>query len=752
MTAPRFRFGRHDKITIRGIARRWIDTVGDAHVFERLDGPGCETFDDAALGSECLRQDWAYERNGLSPERVKAKALSSVASFEHIPAVERAQILWRLAWCEGFLELESKGEATRSDARLQQAIGDLAPRMLSLAIAKLPLTASGRRRRGGTKVTHRLPPSVRNLRRWLARLAKTGNDASVLRTGYRRCGDRGERFEPAIEALVNLHANSYASETRPTKASCHADLATAVNTFNKGRTATGSDELACPSLKALGARIAALPAFETYSARHGLEAAQRKFAVLGQGLDVTRAGERVEMDEWEVQLQTLLIELMLWEALPPPLRAAIERVKVWVCAAIDAASRCILGMSFSRTARVENACSALHMVLRDKQAYAEEVDAQSPWDMVCTPESLVTDGGSSFIADDFKSRVVAVLSSPHTTPSGNPGLRARNERFFSTAHKQPVARFPGRTFSNIVDKGAYDSEARAAATVTMICEALLLWVVDVYHNKPHAGLGGETPRNAWKRLVATYGVSPPPGRNKLRHVFGIELERDTGRHGVAVLNLNYQDEALQAHRRQHGDRTVRVRVDPLDLGRVSVLLGKEWHTCACMRRGFADVSVEAWTAAASDLRRRHAADAKLSEQIVFDAIRAIQSMARMGIDRFDLGSTRPSAETIGRAERDLFIGFRMPDPDDDQPERPRLLSGAVEGTGPLSSAWHAQRGIEPEPAPGKGRTPPPAAEPRPREPLPDEPRGSEPRVSEPPGGQPDEADPNEPLDWRIEDD
>jgi hypothetical protein len=89
-----------------------------------------------------------------------------------------------------------------------------------------------------------------------------------------------------------------------------------------------------------------------------------------------------------------------------------------------------------------------------------------------------------------------------------------------------------------------------------------------------------------------------------------------------VLGLFFQSEALQAHRRQHGNIAIPIRVDPLSLSRVSVFINGVWEGVICTCEGFADVSVQSWIEALADLRGRHQA-AEPTGDIVQQAIQAI---------------------------------------------------------------------------------------------------------------------------------
>ena len=130
-------------------------------------------------------------------------------------------------------------------------------------------------------------------------------------------------------------------------------------------------------------------------------------------------------------------------------------------------------------------------------------------------------------------------------PAGVPKLRSRIERLFRTFGQQLAPMLIGRTFGNPVERGDYPSEQWASLTDDELAQIFTLFIVDIYHNTPHAGLKGETPANAWKRLSAEQGVTPPPDANHRRAVFGIPIARKLDRHGVRVFGINYTCPKLQ---------------------------------------------------------------------------------------------------------------------------------------------------------------------------------------------------------------
>lgn len=72
-------------------------------------------------------------------------------------------------------------------------------------------------------------------------------------------------------------------------------------------------------------------------------------------------------------------------------------------------------------------------------------------------------------------------------------MRGMIERLFRTAIMSLFSHLSGRVFSNVFERGDHPSEERACLTTEQLGYAIVRWVVDIYHNTPHEGLGGLTP-------------------------------------------------------------------------------------------------------------------------------------------------------------------------------------------------------------------------------------------------------------------
>lgn len=726
----RMRFGRTDRITIRGVAHRYLRETGDGlgHVLERCDEPGlCRTLTHEEFWQERGEPGFAYDKNAFPDDDPAASAEARVASMASVPRDEHAEIVWKLRICERFRDLVAEGDARRAlgrkrpdpaepaDEVMRVSRSDAGIRIAYAIMARRDEEASARRNAEAKEAGEPVPRGPRNgvavrklpdpktLRYYLSRLDEADWDPAVLRLRYDLCGSDDLRIPVETEVFMAAFVRRYASANRPTQKQCHRELVAAIEDHNS-RLPAGTQKMVAPSLDTFCRRIRSLSGFLVYLARWGEKKAKSRFRPVAEGVEAKFPGERVEMDEWSVQLHVLLIWTGAWEALSDEEREKVERGRVWVCIAICCATRICLGLALTRNPSTEAVLAVLRMIVSDKTAYAEAVGARSPWTMAVRPTEIVTDGGSTFLSGPSRATIAALRVNKVTTIAGEPAMRGTNERFNRTMHVGFASRFSGRSFENPVARGDYPSEERASVTLDKLAWALARWTVDEYHNTPHAGLWGETPANAWIRLTTKYGVSPVPGRDELRNVFGIDLVRRTGPHGVRLLGLNYQGRALQEHRRRCGDREVELRLDPADIGCVSVKIGDSFFPLACATPDFDGVSMDDWRIALASLRKRFKEQARLTQPIVNQSIREIQALGQRSLDMVGLGSEAPSKEDVERAERDMDHAFRMPERGGPMPD---LLAADPSAEDPSDAGAANEDPLDEEPV--DDPTAPPAA-------------------------------------------
>lgn len=659
---PHYRFGPTDRIQIDSIDYVAVSKDPFGYVFSRSRGE-----DDIAISmghaeiEERLRaetlvvyRNWHDSRNARQRLRTAATLLRDLAD------TEQRKVLWRIEFCERFLKAETtEPNVSRSDKAMRAAISRIQDDLTHLEAAR-----HGKPRRCGRKSEYFDPPSPRSLRRWLNNYVGSGFDPMSVRSGHHRSGNRVSRIDGDSREFALAHAWGCASLNRPRKALAYANYGDALVNENLAREQGGSPPLQKIGRRSFERMVEKISPFALFSGRYGQDAALQRFAIVNRGLDVTRPLERVEMDEYNVSLQSLLVEVGLWSRLSLKLKAEIQRTRTWLTVAIDCATHCILAMRLLVAApSSESALSALEMAIYPKESLSDAVGTVCLWEMHGLMETLATDGGAAFIALMTQAAIRDLGASPVVPPGGIPFLRGTIERFFLTVQSRLLALFPGQTFENAICKGNYDAEGNACLNVDELNRVLIRFAVDIYHNLPHQGLGGETPRNAWRRLTNLYGIIPPPPESIRRHVFGIAATRRINNRGIRFLGLHYQSPDLQKLRLTVGQKPVSIRVNRHDLGAISVQQQDGgWISVPCAFKEVAGTSVWEWIAAAQDLQRRHADMASLSKDIVREAMDDLRQTAAMATKRAEIGEPVLTLADLERAERELFRSFAFAAP------------------------------------------------------------------------------------------
>lgn len=365
------------------------------------------------------------------------------------------------------------------------------------------------------------------------------------------------------------------------------------------------------------------------------------------------------MDTWNVTLTALLVDTETWERMRPAERKQVARVRCYITAAIDCASRCLLALYLHVDAPSSaSSIAALQMITEDKARLSETTGLSTMWFMRGRPELLVTDGGPEFKHHRFRSTVADLRVAHQFARPKHPQDRGTIERLFETLEQYLSAEFSGRTFRNVGERGEYGSEEQASLTVDQLREVLPM-IVNRYHNTPHEGLGQETPLDAWKRLARECSVRPAPSPSEARNIFGIRTARRISGRGVRFLGLLYQSRDVQELRRTINQREAQIRVNPQDLGEISIQTKAGWVSVKCVEDFAKGVSADEWIAANTRLRQRFAAQAAIARPALIEAIVAIREIARNAHRSAKLKPTVITESDFKTAEQNLLRTFRI---------------------------------------------------------------------------------------------
>lgn len=233
----------------------------------------------------------------------------------------------------------------------------------------------------------------------------------------------------------------------------------------------------------------------------GLSLTDKDLNTLGMGVETSRALERVEVDEYTLDLFVLIKDSELFDHLPQSIENLISldgrACRVTLSGAIDVHTRCFLALEIVPNGVESPLAQTLEMIYMDKSPVADAAGATFGWPMGSAPEAIVSDRGDNYITDEAYDILADLGITNLGCPAGKPWLRAFIERVFPTFHCDLLLRFSGRAFSNVVERGENDGGARATLTLETFLCWLVRWVVDAYHTRKHDGIG-MTPAKAWE--------------------------------------------------------------------------------------------------------------------------------------------------------------------------------------------------------------------------------------------------------------
>jgi putative transposase len=318
-----------------------------------------------------------------------------------------------------------------------------------------------------------------------------------------------------------------------------------------------------PSPTTVRRRIARISDKAALKARRGAKEARAKFEPATGDFPETR---------WP--LQVVQIDHTPVDAIVVDQVHRLPIGRPWLTLAIDIHTRMVAGflLSLEPPQAASVALCLTHAVL-PKEEWLSRWHVDALWPVWGKPDTIHVDNGK-----DFRSEALSRGCQQHGItldfrPAGRPEYGGHIERLIGTMMGE-VHLLPGTTFSNIEQKGDYDSEKQACMTLDEMQEWLARGVA-VYHNKVHSALG-MPPLAAWKRSIV--GTDQAPGRGLPARIIDPErflvdflpLERRAvSRSGVQLYYIDYYSDVLRPL--INDGRRYIVRYDPRDLSRVWLL-------------------------------------------------------------------------------------------------------------------------------------------------------------------------------------
>ncbi|MBD8651164.1 transposase family protein [Rhizobium sp. CFBP 13726] len=662
---PRYFIGETDAVEIDGKCFSFRSSNNFEH--ELIDSNGLpQKFSHETIYDLWCHRRFHIKRGHFAAEQAAASKLASGFTLQQFSEYKITKALFYTAVIEELIRFEGKKLKALTDKGYNRKAG-FGNRCLSILmpVAEGIVKENWKAKRGGTPSIDITLPSPDHFRDLINRFRAANFEAVAivdLRMG-RKAVDYLENVHPDDVALWSEYAERYCSPRKPHITEIADELRAAIEERNLAREA-GTREFQMPPPGILTKMIKAKGRFYLTWKRLGPKAAENEFNIVHGGLQLDRLGQRIEMDEWHANIQVLLAKAGVWETLPSELKKVIKRqTRPWLTVAIDAASRCILAISFSRyDPSHRSALRGLEMAVSDKTLISLAAGTQQRWIYGLIPEVIVTDAGAGFRHARFRA-AISTLKALHMFPvTGRPQARGTIESFFNTCEKRFLQYFSGRTFTNILERGDYDSEKNASLLFDEFCLYFTRAILDIYHQTPQESLGWATPADVWLRLSHKSSMLPPVTDEERRLIFGTPVKAAISDKGVRANGLHYQHRLLQKLRyddprlpkKNLKARRTDILIDRFNISRISFFADGAWHE-AKPTIGLPDgVSIWEWSNAAAVSMAENKENAALRLSIMLAEINRQRASGEAAMWRSELGMEAMTPKSFDDIQRRYF--------------------------------------------------------------------------------------------------
>lgn len=306
-------------------------------------------------------------------------------------------------------------------------------------------------------------------------------------------------------------------------------------------------------------RVQELDAERVKRARHGDRAAEREYGYVKESPKPERILQTVQIDHTNLDLFVVDGE----DRLP------IGRPRITVC--LDVFSGLPLGVDvgFEPPSNLAVGRCLRNAILPKLDIRTLYKGVVNEWPAYGVPETLIVDNSLEFIGKNMEDACLQLGIELVQAPVRCPEFKGAVERFFGSLNNQLLHALPGTTFSNILERGDYNSAENAVITLESFMEILHIFLVDYYAQRPNSK--GVIPAQVWAQSARDYPPPLPWSKDDLNILLGSYEKRVVGRQGIEFLYLHYNSPSLAGLRAQ------------LNRGRVKEPVKFNGHLCPLWR-------------------------------------------------------------------------------------------------------------------------------------------------------------------------
>lgn len=364
-------------------------------------------------------------------------------------------------------------------------------------------------------------PSISTIRRWYSRFSS--GDVVKLVPKHSKKGRLNAISGELEEILMGVIEDVYLKPER-------IDISKVIIEYQKrvdenNATRLPSRQLNKPSGMTIRRYIAELDPYEVDIHRLGKYAAKKKHRMATEVLVVMDI-----LDRWEID-HTLLDVLLVDE------ETGLIIGRPYITVVLDKFSRMIMGYVIHLAApNTETVLRVIERSIRPKAEFLKRFpEVKYEWRAHGLPSRVVPDNAAEFHADDLIAGFNELGIEIMYPRSRGPEMKGSVERFFRTLNTGLIHNLPGTTFSNVQEKGDYESDEHACLTLAQLERGLVKWIVDGYHQTPHRSLNERTPSQVWASAEESRLIKLPVDLDELEcilarrrsvciHHYGIEVD------------------------------------------------------------------------------------------------------------------------------------------------------------------------------------------------------------------------------------
>lgn len=366
------------------------------------------------------------------------------------------------------------------------------------------------------KAANLLEVSTLTVNRWVDWYLCSGRRVAVLVPGVFRYGLGHNFLTVEIEQIIEeCITTRYLTDQRLSK----RELVRLVR-----RTCRKRGLKQAPSSSAINERLKSLPPDEVTLHRLGAKAVREQHA--GQPKRAPDGGQPlglVEIDHTKLDVFVLDEEG--------------NKSRPYITVALDVFTRMVLGFHLTLAAPSSKSVAVcLFRAMSAKEDWLRGHGITTSWPCFGVPLKVQTDNAKEFLSEHLENLALDHGFILQRRPVGRCEWGAFIERIMGRlAYRTHL--LPGTTFSSVVEKQDYDSEAKATLTRFELERILLRFFVEIYHHSSHSGLDRRTPISVWEEYFPKGSVSlePPTQRASLDLLYSMlpSFERTIQQRGVA---------------------------------------------------------------------------------------------------------------------------------------------------------------------------------------------------------------------------